>query len=122
MPDFERQQWPVGIADVDALAVVEVDDWHPPTVSESAIQRTVVDRQPPALVVAQQQMGARNQGVRNPHVGPEVAPDHHVVARREGALRPVIANGKRWRGCLTHRINSSPARHCTNCNVCGMAG
>ena len=53
-------------------------------------------------------MGARNQRVGDAHVGPKVAPDHDVVARREGAFRPVIPNGQRrwgWRS------------HCTNLNA-----
>ena len=48
----------VRIPDVDALAVVDVDHRHPPAVHESAVERTVVDRQPPTLVEAQQQMRA----------------------------------------------------------------
>jgi len=92
-PDLECQLWPVGISDVDALAVVNVDHGHPPAVYESAVERTVVDRQPPALVEAQQQMGARNQRVRDPDVGPKIAPDHHVITRCKGAFRPVMTNG-----------------------------
>jgi hypothetical protein len=75
------------------LAVVDVDYRHPATVAEGPVERTVVDRQPPALVEAQQQMGARNQRVRDTHVGPEIPPDHHVVTRCEGAFRPVMTNG-----------------------------
>ena len=106
-PDLEGQQWPVGISDVDALAVVDVDHRHPAAVDESPVERTVVDRQPPALVEAQQQMGARNQRVRDAHVGAEIAADHHVVTRCEGAFRPVMPNGQRWRGWCTHCHNSS---------------
>jgi hypothetical protein len=91
--DFEGQLRPVGVSDVDGLAVVDVDHRHPPAVDESPVQRTVVDRQPPALVEAQQQMGTRNQGVRDAHVGAQIAPDHHVVTRREGPFRPVMSNG-----------------------------
>jgi hypothetical protein len=53
-PDLERQQRSVGISDVDALAVMDIDDWHPAAVGESSVERTVVDRQPSALVEAQQ--------------------------------------------------------------------
>jgi hypothetical protein len=92
-PDREAQLRPVGITDVDALAVVDVDHRHPAAVDESSIERTVVDRQPPALVEPQQQMGARNQRVRDTHVGAQIAPDHHVMTCCEGAFRPVMTNG-----------------------------
>jgi hypothetical protein len=91
--DFEGQLRPVGISDVDSLAVVDVDHRHPPAVDESPVQRTVVDRQPPALVEAQQQMGTRNQRVRDAHVSAEIAPDHHVMTRCERSFRPVMTNG-----------------------------
>jgi hypothetical protein len=92
-PDLERKLWPVGISDVESLAVMDVDHGDPAAIDKSPVERTVVDRQPPALVEAQQQMGARNQRVRDTHVGPEIAPDHHVVTRCEGAFRPVMTNG-----------------------------
>jgi hypothetical protein len=92
-PDLEGQLRPVGISNVDALAVVDVDHRHPAAVDESPVERTVVDRQPPALVKAQQQMGARNQRVRDAHVGAEIAPDHHVMTGCEGAFRAVTTNG-----------------------------
>jgi hypothetical protein len=101
-PDLEPQRRPVGISDVEALAVLDVDHRHPPAVDEGPVQRAVVDRQPPALIEPQQQVGARNQRVGNAHVGPEVAPDHHVVARREGPFRPVIPNGQRRWGWRSH--------------------
>jgi hypothetical protein len=53
-PDLERQQRAVGISDVDALTVMDFHERHPPAVGVSAVERTVVDRQPPALVEAQQ--------------------------------------------------------------------
>jgi hypothetical protein len=75
------------------LAVVDVDYRHPATVAEGPVERTVVDRQPPALVEAQQQMGTRNQRVRDAQIGPEVAPHHHVMTCCEGTFRPVMTNG-----------------------------
>jgi hypothetical protein len=92
-PHLEGQLWPVGISDVDGLAVVDFDDRHPAAVDESSVEGTVVDRQPPALVEAQQQMGARNQRVRDTHVGAKIASDHHVITRCEGAFRPVMTDG-----------------------------
>jgi hypothetical protein len=100
--DLKPQQRPIGISDVDALAVVDVDHRDSPAVDEGPVQRTVVDRQPPALVEPQEQMGTRNQWVREADVGPEVAPDHHVVARCECPLRPVIPNGQRRWGWWSH--------------------
>jgi hypothetical protein len=91
--DLESKLRPVGIADVDALAVVDVDHRHPPAIDVSPVQRTVVDRQPPALVEPQQQMSARNQRVGEAHIGPEVAPHHHVMTCCEGTFRPVMTNG-----------------------------
>jgi hypothetical protein len=49
-PNLERQQRTIGVSDVDALAVVDVDYRHAAAVDVSPVQRTVVDRQPPALV------------------------------------------------------------------------
>ncbi len=76
-----------------ALAVVDVDHRHPAAVDESSVERTVVDRQPPALVEAQQQVGAGDQRVRDAQVGPKIAPDHYVMTCGEGAFRPVMTNG-----------------------------
>src|ERR1700758_588690 len=42
-PDLEGQLWPVGISDVDALAVADLDDRHAAAVDESPVERTVVD-------------------------------------------------------------------------------
>jgi hypothetical protein len=92
-PDLEGQVGPVGISDVDALAVVNVHHRHPAAVDESPVERTVVDRQPPALLESQQQMGARNQRVRDAHVGPEIPSDDDVMTRGEGSFRPVMTNG-----------------------------
>jgi hypothetical protein len=52
-PDFERQQRPVRVADIDALTVMEVDHRHAMAVGVRAVQRIVVDRQPVALIETQ---------------------------------------------------------------------
>jgi hypothetical protein len=101
-PDLKVQQRPVGISDVDALAVVDVDHRYAATVGERPVQRIVVDRQPAALIETQQQMGTRDQRMRDAHVGAQVASDHYVVACREGAFRPVVPNGQRRRGGWRH--------------------
>ena len=58
MPDFEGDPRSVGLADVDRLAVLDVDRRHPLAVEEDPVQRIVVDRDPPAVVEAQQQVRA----------------------------------------------------------------
>ena len=121
-PNLERQQRPVGVSDVDTLAVMDVDHRHPAAIDVRPVQRTVVDRQPPALIEPQQKMSTRNQRVRDAHVGPEVAPDNHVMARCEGAFRPVMPNGQRWWGWRSHWTNCSSEPHRSICNKCGMAG
>jgi hypothetical protein len=91
--DREGQQRSVRVSDVDALTVMDIDHRHLAAVGERPVEGTVVDRQPPALVEAQQQMSTRNQGVRDAHVGSQIASHHHVVTCREGAFRPVVPNG-----------------------------
>jgi hypothetical protein len=107
--DLEDQQRPVRVSDVDGLAVADVDQRDPVTVDVGAVQRIVVDRQPAALIEAQQQVGARDQRVGDAHVGAQVTADHHIVARRERAFRTVMANGQRWRDGWGHRSNFSPS-------------
>ncbi|OBG67696.1 hypothetical protein A5704_09140 [Mycobacterium sp. E735] len=85
-PDLEHQLRPVRVPDVEALTVVDVDDRHPPAVHESAVERTVVDRQPPALVEAQQQVRAGDERVGDAHVGAQIPPDHDVVTGGKGAF------------------------------------
>ncbi|OBK28678.1 hypothetical protein A5659_05565 [Mycobacterium sp. 1165196.3] len=91
--DVKRQQRPVRVADVEGLPVVDLDHRHPPAVDESAVERTVVDRQPLALVEAQQQVGTRNQRVGDTHVRSQIAPDYYIVARCEGAFRSFVMDG-----------------------------
>ena len=97
---LESQLRPVGIADVDDLTVVDVDHWHPAPVDVRPVQRPIVDSQPVALFEAQQQMRARNQRMRDAHVGPEVTSDDHVMARCKSTLgssyRTVSTGGAAW--------------------------
>lgn len=115
--DLERQLWAVGVADVDDLAVLDVDGRYPPAVDERSIQRTIVDRHPPALVETQQQVRTRDQRMRDPHVGAQIASDDHVVTRREAALRSVISDRQHRRGWSTHCPNCSWLVHPTNLSV-----
>jgi hypothetical protein len=101
-PDLERQQRPVRISDVEALAIADIDHRYPLAIDESPVQGAVVDGQPPALIEAQQQVGARDQRMRYSHVGPEVAPHHHIVARGKRPLRTLMPDGQRRRGRCTH--------------------
>jgi hypothetical protein len=107
MTNLECKLWPVGVADVDGLAVVDVDYRHPTPVDVGAVQRTVVDCEPAPLLEAKQQMGARDERMGDAHVGAQVASDNHVMTRGESALRSVVADGQHGRRCLTHRINLS---------------
>ncbi|AJK77995.1 hypothetical protein RE97_01495 [Mycobacterium avium subsp. paratuberculosis] len=91
--DVEGQQRAVRVSDVDGAPVVDLDHRHPAAIDESSVERTVVDGQPLALVVAQQQVGARDQRVRDAHVGSQIAPDDHVVARGEGTFRAFVMDG-----------------------------
>jgi hypothetical protein len=91
--DLKRQLRSVRVSDVDRLAVVDFDDRYPTAVDESPVERTVVDGQPPALVEPQQQVSARDQGVGDPHIGAQIAPDHHIMTCRKGAFRSFVTDG-----------------------------
>ncbi len=83
--DLESQARAVGIADVDLLAVLNVDAGYPAAIDVQAVEAAVVDRDPAALIEPQHHMGARDQRVGDANVGAEVAADHDVVAGRERA-------------------------------------
>ena len=84
--DLESQLRPIGIADVDGLAVVDVDHRHAAPVDVGAVQRAVVDGQPAALVEAQQQVCPGDQRMCDAHVGAQIAANHDVVTCGEGTL------------------------------------
>jgi hypothetical protein len=102
-PDFERDPRSVGLADVDGLAVLEVDHLHPLAIKEDPVQRIVVNRDPPAVIEAKQQVGARDQRMRHAQVGAHIAADDHVASRREVAFRSGGPNRQHWRRGLIHR-------------------
>ena len=108
--DLEGQPRSLRIADVDALAVVDVDDRHPVAVDVGPVQRAVVDRQPSALIEAQDQVRAGDPRIRDAHVGVHVAPDDHLVACREGTLGPVVPNCQDGRGGSSHYSSIGRAR------------
>ncbi len=102
--DLERQQRPVGVADVELLAVGDVGGGHAATVEEHPVEAAVVDGDPPALVEPQHQMGTGDQGVGDADVGAQIPADDDVVAGREGAWGSVVPNGQR-RGCWSAHRN-----------------
>jgi len=102
-PDLEDQPRPIGISEVDGLAVAKVDRRDPAIVDEHSVQAAVVDRLPTALIETQHDVRPRDQLVGNPDVGSKVPADDHVVAGREGAFRPVRANGQCGRRGCVHR-------------------
>jgi len=84
--DREGQTRPVRPADVNALAIADVDHPHPATVDEYPRRRPVVDRYPFALFETQQQVRAGDYWVGNAHVGTKVTSNHDITARCETAL------------------------------------
>jgi hypothetical protein len=89
----ECQQRSVRVSDVEGLPVVDLDHRHAPAVDESSVERTVVDRQPLALIETQQEVGTRDQRVGDTHVRSQIAPDDYIVARCEGAFRSLVMDG-----------------------------
>ena len=106
MSDLESHRRPVGLADVDGLAVVDVDHRHPLAVDEDPVERVVVDRHPPALVEAQQQVRAGDQRVGHAQVGAQVAADDHVAARGEAAFGSVSPNRQHGLSGSIHQISA----------------
>ena len=82
---LETQLGAVRIADVDALAVLDVDGRHPASVHVHAVEAAVVDRDPPALVEPQHQVCPGDQGVGDAYVGAQVATDDDIISRGEVA-------------------------------------
>jgi len=84
--DLEVHGRTVRVSDVDRHPVGDVGRREPAPVDEHAVEGTVVDRHPSAVVEAQHQVGSRDQGVRDAHVSTKVAANHDVVPCGEGAL------------------------------------
>ena len=66
--DLEGHRRAVRIADIDPLAVLDVDHRHAPVVDVETIEATVVDGNPSALVESQHQVYPGDQGVRDANV------------------------------------------------------
>ena len=108
-PDLERQSRAAGIADVDALPVVDVDHRSAIAVDESPVHRAVVDGDPLALLEAQDQVRAGDPGIGDPDVSTQITPDDDVLTWREGTFRTVVPNGQQGRGWSTHRSSIDAA-------------
>nr|WP_286178277.1 hypothetical protein [Arthrobacter sp. SLBN-53] len=78
--DLEGQLRAVGIADVELLAVGDVQRGDPLTVDVHAVEAAVVDGDPAALIEAQHQVRARDQRVGDTYIGAQVATDDDVIA------------------------------------------
>ena len=102
-PDLETQLWPIGVADVQVLTVLQVDGGYPSVVDVHPVEAAVVDGNPSALIEPQHKMRAGDQRMCDTDVGAKIAADDYVVARREGSGRPVVSNGQRGRGWSAHR-------------------
>jgi hypothetical protein len=59
VPDLERQPGPVGIAEIDALPIADVNRWDPAIVDENPVQAAVVERHPSALILIEAQDDVR---------------------------------------------------------------
>jgi hypothetical protein len=81
--DLEGQPRSIGIPDVDALPVMDVDDRSAVAVDEGPVHRTVVDSHPLALFEAQDQVRARDPRIGDPDVSAQITPDDDVVTWRE---------------------------------------
>jgi hypothetical protein len=84
-PDLETQLRPIGIADVEALTVVQVNGWDLPVVDVHPVEAAVVDGYPPALIEPQHEVCAGDQWVGDADIGAKVATDNDIVSSGEGA-------------------------------------
>jgi hypothetical protein len=82
---LERQQRTVRVADVDVLAVLDVNGRHPASVDVHPVEAAVVDGYPPALIEPQHEVCAGDQWVGDADIGAKVATDNDIVSSGEGA-------------------------------------
>ena len=97
-PDLECQPGAAGVADVDALPVVDVDHRSAVAVDERPVHRAVVDSDPLALVKAQDQVRTGDTRIGDPDISTQIAPHDDILTWREGTLRTVVPNGQYGRG------------------------
>jgi hypothetical protein len=63
------------------------------------------------LVEPQNQVRARDPRIGDAHIGLYVTSDDHLLAGREGSLRPVIPNRQDGRGGSGHHSSIGQRRH-----------
>ena len=92
---LEREPRTVGTADVDLLAVGNVDRGHAAAVDVQAVEAAIVDSDPAALIEPQDEVGARDQRVRDADVGtrPTTTSLPGAKVRVEPSSRTVRAGG-----------------------------
>ena len=100
---LEAQRRTVRIAQIHRRAVGDVDLRHPSAVDKHPVERTVVDRPPPAVLEAQHDMRPGHQGMGQADIGAQVPADNHVMSGGERARWPVVPDGEDGRGGLVHR-------------------
>ena len=101
--EFERQPRTLGIAEMNGLAAANVHGIHPPPPEKHSVPAVVVGRDPAAVEAAQQHVGPGDRRMRQTHVGPHIAPNHHIGTWRERALPTTESNGDRGRQRPAHR-------------------
>ena len=67
--DVENEPRPIRQAEVEALAVPNIERRHPLAVGEYPVLAVVVERDPPAVVEAQQHVRAGDERVRDAYIG-----------------------------------------------------
>lgn len=100
--DFEGQCRTIWVADIDLLTVLDIDARHSTVVDEKAVETTVVDGDPSALVEPEHQVRTGNKGVSNADIRSQVTSDDYIVACCEGAFRSVVTHSQNRWGCLAH--------------------
>jgi hypothetical protein len=103
--DLEGHRRAVRIADIDPQTVLNVDGRHAAIVDIQPIEAAVVDGDPSALIESHHQVSPGDQGMRDTHVGPQIAPDDDIVARCKGAFGTLVAHGQHGRGWSAHEAN-----------------
>ena len=107
--DLEGQRRAVRVADIDPLAVLDVDDRHATVVDVEPVKAAVVDGEPSTLVESHQQVRSGDQRVRDTDVGPQVTSDDYIVACGKGALGSVVPHGQHRWGWSAHQDQLYPS-------------
>jgi hypothetical protein len=84
--DLEGHRRTVRIADIDPLAVLDIDDRHASVVDVQPVEAAIVDGDPSALVESQHQVYPGDQRMCDADVRAQVTADDDIVACCEGTL------------------------------------